>query len=119
MPRTASTMRRRRTGGGATGSIESATMLSSSSISSWFRTAVMSLSLRTLHAQCRHSFADHTTQFRFSHSVASGQIAKSQPAEEELLDQACRDHSLVTYDARGGLALSPGQSRFPGEPHKD
>src|SRR5438874_6766551 len=119
VPRMASTMRRRRTGGGATGSMESATTLSSNSISSSVRTSVMSLSLANLHAQCRHSVADHTTQFRFSKSVASGQIAKSQPAEEKLLDQACRSRSLIPYVARRGLALSPGQSRFPGEPDKD
>src|ERR1041385_254046 len=118
-PLTASRMRRRSSGGGAMGSMDSATMVSSTSTSSRVKTSVMSLPLRNLHAQCRHFLADHTTQFCFSESVASGQFAKSGPAEEDLPDQACRSRSLGIYGARGRLDWSPGQSRIPRQPDQD
>src|SRR5262245_41616269 len=109
--RMASRMRRRSSGGGATGSIVSATIVSSTSSSSPVR-SLISVLPRNLHAQCRHSVDDHTTQFRFSEPAPSGQFAKSEPVEEELFDQACRTHHIATYVAGGGLALPVGQRRF-------
>src|SRR5262245_31231876 len=119
MPRTRSMMRRRSSGGGATGSIVSATIVSSSSVSSSVRTSVMSLPLRNLPPQCFHSVADHTPQFGFSESVAPGQFAKTESTKEQLLDQAFRSRSVGIYGARGGLDASPGQSRIPRQPDQD
>src|SRR5437763_9021442 len=118
-PVPAARRRRRSGGGGAMGSIDSAAMLSSRSASARVRTSVMSLPLRNVHAQCRHFLADHTPQFLFSESVASGQLAKIGPTEEQLLDQARRSRSFDSYVAHRPLDWSAGQRCIPRQPDED